>query len=57
VQYVHGEKEALWDEGAALGLDKEACRKFSHALDEVTLMLTVEKDGTARIVEVDGLPL
>jgi hypothetical protein len=57
VQYVHGEKEALWDAGEALGLNKEACRKFSHALSEVTLVLTVEKDGTACIVEVNGRAL
>jgi len=54
---LQSNKEVMWTLGAEMGLEEEACRMFRYAACEVVLEMEVQRDGTARIVGVDGHPL
>jgi len=50
--YVHGSKDIMWERGTELGLTGEALSKFSYALSELTVSLTVDEDGSYTINEI-----
>ena len=58
VVYLHSDMDVMWDLGDELGLCKEAIQEnFRGVCYEVKINLIVNKDGTAKIVGVDDVPL
>lgn len=52
--YAHGDKDGMWDIGEKLGLTGEALSLFRHALCEIKCTMSVNADGTYKIIEVKG---
>jgi hypothetical protein len=54
--YVHASDESMWEIGESIGLTEAANHMFKFALTELTIELEVYKNGTSKIVSVDGQP-
>lgn len=52
--YAHGDRLGMYNIGADLGLREEAAKLFSYALSEVQVTMSVNADGTYKIIEVKG---
>jgi hypothetical protein len=56
--YLHGDKDSNWRTGHDIGLSEEAIRQeFKYALYEVEVEIEVNRDGTYKMVSVDGRTL
>ena len=56
--YLHSDMDSMWELGEELGLAKDAIREnFRGVCYEVGINVTVNKDGTAKIIGIDGVPL
>ena len=49
--YVFSDKDTNWEFGESIGLSEDAIKCFKHALSEVKVKLSVNEDGTYRILE------
>lgn len=49
VVYLHSSKERMYEHGERMGLKDEALSKFSYALYELAVSISVEKDGSYNI--------
>lgn len=51
--FVHGSKECMRELGEQAGLTGEALNQFSYALGELVVCLSINEDGSYKIVNVE----
>ena len=55
--YLHSDKESMHEQGAQAGLSDKQLKYFVYACLEVRATLSVDENGKAEIIAVDGMTL